>query len=118
MDMQLRDIGSIRAHDHMGQNGFVWFVGMVVDTDDPLKLGRARVRVFGRHSFDEDVLPTHQLPWAQALAPLGNSAAPKSPPIATFVVGFFLDGQLAQQPVMLGCLSGTRYRDSFVSPGE
>ena len=109
------DIGSIRAHDMLGDNGFIWFVGMVVDVDDPLKFGRARVRIFGRHSFDPTVLPTEHLPWAQALAPLGNSEVPKSPPVSTFVVGFFMDGLLAQQPVMIGCLSGLRYRETMVN---
>lgn len=109
----LDDIGLLRAHDFMGKDGFVWFIGQVVDVRDPLEFGRARVRIFGTHSFDDSVLPTEHLPWAQALAPLGNAEAPKSPPIGTFVVGFFLDGQLAQQPVMLGCLSGKRHKETL-----
>ena len=34
----------------MGQDGFVWFVGVVEDRNDPDQLGRARVRCLGFHS--------------------------------------------------------------------
>lgn len=109
-------IGTIVAHDYMGKNGFFWWIGVVEDTDDPLRMGRARVRVFGFHTFDINLLPTEDLPWALALAPLHNPAAPKSPPQSTWVLGFFLDGQIGQQPVMLGVLSGVRTKDTVNFP--
>lgn len=99
----------------MGKNGFFWFVGVVEDTNDPLGLGRARVRIFGLHNEDPTVLPTASLPWALALAPLNNADAPMSPPVTTWVLGFFLDGEIAQQPVMLGCLVGNRYKEVLAS---
>lgn len=106
--------GSIASLDFLGKNGFVWFVGIVVRNDDPLKLGRARVRIFGYHNLDNTLLPNEELPWAHAVSPLGNSTSPKSPPIGTWVIGFFLDGEMAQQPVMLGAINGFRQKDLIV----
>ena len=34
----------------MGLDGFVWFVGVVEDREDPDKQGRVRVRCLGFHS--------------------------------------------------------------------
>ena len=33
----------------MGKDGFVWFVGVVEDRNDPKKVGRVRVRCLGYH---------------------------------------------------------------------
>lgn len=114
--MSLDSIRSISAHEFMGKNGFLWWVGIVEKTpDDPLKLGRAKVRIFGYHHEDVSVMPTEELPWALALAPLNNPSSPKSPPAGTWVLGFFLDGQMAQQPVMLGALPGYRTKTPEVN---
>lgn len=116
--MSLDAFGTMDAHDFMGKDGFVWWIGVVEDNKDPLKMGRARVRIFGFHNekAEQSGIATKDLPWAIALAPLGNSSCPKSPPIATWVLGFFLDGQLAQQPVMIGAIPGYRYQDPRVDP--
>lgn len=112
----LDSIRSLKAHEFMGKNGFIWWIGVVEDFNDPLELGRARVRILGYHHEDDAIMPTNELPWALAIAPLNNAGAPKSPPIASWVLGFFLDGQLAQQPVMLGVLPG--YRTKQVSTSD
>lgn len=104
------------SHHFMGKNGFHWWIGVVEDRNDPLKLGRARVRIFGHHHDSPTVLPTENLQWALALTPLDNPSAPKSPPVASWVFGCFLDGQLAQQPLMLGVLPGYRYKNPDESP--
>jgi hypothetical protein len=104
-------IGSISAHDFMGKNGFFWWIGVVEDRNDPLKIGRAKVRIFGYHTSDQTLLPTEELPWALPVAPLNNPYGVKSPAESSWVLGFFLDGQIAQQPVMLGVLPGVRMRD-------
>ena len=41
-----------------GNNELVWWTGVVEDRDDPEKLGRCRVRVFGHHTADTTLLPT------------------------------------------------------------
>ena len=33
-----------------GLDGFVWFIGVVEDNNDPDKLGRVKVRAYGHHS--------------------------------------------------------------------
>ena len=91
--------------DYAGLNGFIWWVGVVEDRKDPLKLGRCKVRIVGWHASDKMSLPTDKLPWAQAMLPL-NNPHPYAPKESDMVVGFFLDGQNAQQPVMMGVMPG------------
>ena len=37
----------------MGLGGFLWFFGVVEDRQDPLKVGRLRVRIVGVHTQDK-----------------------------------------------------------------
>lgn len=41
------------------------YTGVVEDINDPLKSGRVKVRVFGLHTDDLNLIPTADLPWAQ-----------------------------------------------------
>lgn len=91
--------------EYAGLGGFVWWVGVVEDRNDPLKLGRCRVRIFGWHSESIADCPTKTLPWAQAMMPL-NNANTYTPKESDMVVGFFTDGENAQVPVMMGILPG------------
>ena len=34
-----------------------WFVGLVIDVNDPLKLDRVRVRIQGIHTHDTSLIP-------------------------------------------------------------
>ena len=47
----------------MGLDGFVWFTGVVEDRNDPVKLGRVRVRCLGIHTEDKNEIPTEDLSW-------------------------------------------------------
>ena len=47
-----------------------WFMGIVKDLKDPIKMGRVRVRIFGVHSEDQQEIPDDKLPWAQVMAPV------------------------------------------------
>jgi hypothetical protein len=87
--------------DFAGKNGFTWWMGTVEDRQDPLKLGRCRVRCVGWHSPNKMQLPTNMLPWATPSIPvnMSNVYAPKE---GDMVFGFFVDGEHAQEPVMLG----------------
>ena len=58
------------SKDFAGKNGFIWWVGVVEDRQDPLKLGRCRVRCIGWHAEDKMRLPTEHLPWAMPSFPL------------------------------------------------
>ena len=42
---------------------FVWWQGVVEDRNDPLKLGRCRVRILGYHTDNKQDIPTATLPW-------------------------------------------------------
>lgn len=82
-------------------NSMVWFMGVVEDVNDPLLINRVRVRCIGYHSKDKTLLPTSELPWA----PFISSTAQMSAPMINqgdWVVGFFIDGVMAQQPVVIG----------------
>tara|TARA_B100000470_G_scaffold137242_2_gene106380 strand:+ start:310 stop:2394 length:2085 start_codon:yes stop_codon:yes gene_type:complete len=98
--------------DFMGKEGFVWAVGVVEDRFDPLYLGRCRVRWLGWHTKDKQDLPTDLLPWAFPLMPLTSAAqtgvgtSPTGPVEGTWIMGFFRDGENANDPVMIGTLGG------------
>ena len=61
------------ANFFSGQDGFVWFTGVVEDRDDPEKLGRVRVRCVGYHSDDLEEIPTKDLPWSWVLSTVHTS---------------------------------------------
>ncbi len=89
--------------DFAGKNGFIWWVGIVEKINDPLKLGRCKVRCVGWHTDNKSLLPTDSLPWAQSALP-SNNTNPYPPREGNMVFGFFFDGENAQQPVILGAL--------------
>ncbi len=101
----------------MGKNGYVWWFGTVVSNADPLGVGRCRVRISGWHSEDVRDLPNEALPWAYPILPITNTgtggagSSPVGPVPNTRVFGFFLDGELGQQPIMTGVLAGKKYTD-------
>ena len=96
----------------MGKDGFQWFVGVVEDRNDPKTLGRVRVRCLGYHTEDLVKLPTADLPWAHPMNPItsatvsGVGQSPLGVVEGTWVVGFFADGEAAQQPMIMGTLPG------------
>lgn len=91
---------------------FNWWVGVVEDREDPEKLGRVRVRIFGYHTDNLSILPTEELPWAVIMQPTTSAAvsgigsAPVGLVTGSWVVGFFLDGDDMQQPMIMGSLGG------------
>lgn len=87
-------------------NSFVWWTGIVEDRDDPLKLGRIRVRIFGLHSEDTARIPKENLPWAQIMMPTTGTQSFFGPRPGDWVMGFFQDGPNAQLPVIMGTYSG------------
>ena len=57
-----------------GRDGFIWWNGVVEDRQDPLYLGRCKVRILGWHTEDKTELPTASLPWAQVLMPVTSAS--------------------------------------------
>jgi hypothetical protein len=93
------------SKDFAGKNGFVWWIGIVEDRKDPLKMGRCRVRCVGWHADNKMQLPTEQLPWAMPMLPINNTN-PYAPKEGDMVAGFFTDGEAAQDPVIMGVFPG------------
>ena len=83
-----------------------WFLGEVVNiADDPLKLGRARVRVFGVY----DEIEEEDLPWAQIIVPITHTVHAGNGQtlgllVGAQVFGIFLDGQNSQLPLIVGSI--------------
>jgi len=96
----------------MGLDGFVWFVGVVEDRNDPDALGRVRVRCIGFHTEDISDLPTTDLPWAHVMHPVtdpsmhGMGSTPSFLVEGSYVIGFFRDAGDKQQPIIIGSLPG------------
>lgn len=96
----------------MINNLATWWTGVVEDRDDPEGLGRCRVRIFGYHTPDTNLLPTSDLPWAIPMQSITSAATSGvgSTPVGivpgTWVIGWFLDGGDAQQPLMIGTIAG------------
>ena len=91
---------------------FVWFVGVVEDRMDPMKLGRVRVRCVGYHTDDKTLMPTDTLPWAVPMQDIRSAAisgigmSPTGLVEGSWVVGFFRDGHHAQDPIIMGSIGG------------
>jgi hypothetical protein len=117
----------------VGRDGFVWWIGQVtseekwapnipgrrVETTNQIDGygDRYKVRIFGYHDlqYEDNALSDDDLPWAQIMLPVtaggGGGASFQSPNIrqGTFVFGFFLDGDDAQQPMIMGILGYNNY---------
>ena len=106
----------------MGQDGFIWFVGVVEDRNDPSALGRVRVRCLGYHTTDITDLPTTDLPWAHVMHPVtdpcmhGMGNSPSFLVEGSYVVGFFRDPE-RQQLVIMGTLPGVPEEKADPSKG-
>ena len=98
----------------MGMDGFVWFVGVVEDRNDPSKLGRVRVRCLGYPTADKTLIPTEDLPWAHVMHPVtdpsmqGMGNTPSFLVEGSWVMGFFMDADMKQQPMIMGSLPGVQ----------
>lgn len=93
-------------------NDFTWWFGLVEDVNDPLQVGRARVRCYGFHTLSPDLLPTTDLPWAHVVMPVtsasfqGKGTSPTFLRVGSTVFGFFADGKEGQHPIILGSYPG------------
>ena len=111
---------SLIQSNFIGRDGFRWWVGQVAPEDaqgSQINGGgwgdRVKVRILGYHPEDDIELKNEELPWAHVLkspeAGSGRAGRGKPPKISPgdTVLGFFLDGDNAQQPVILGVFSSS-----------
>ena len=118
------------ATNFVGRDPMQWWIGQVTDPKKgeweksrekqtgkdgkEVYSHRVRVRIVGYHGNDSD-LPDKDLPMAHVLMPPGESSTGGRGRTMNYqggevVVGFFLDGADAQQPVIFGTL----FRQTFV----
>jgi hypothetical protein len=97
----------------LGISNFKWFIGVVEDRHDPLKVGRLKVRCLGIHTSDKNKISTADLPWASVALPVTSSGISGIGHSATGIVegswvwGYFRDGEyLMQELVVVGTLPG------------
>lgn len=90
-----------------------FYIGVVEDRADPLKMGRCKVRIFGIHTDSKTLLPTSDLPWAIPMMSLSSASisgigqAPVGPIPGSWVIILFLDSEDKQQPIMIGTISSS-----------
>lgn len=96
----------------LGREGFVWFIGTVEDREDPKKLGRVRVRALNFHTESQTLIPTGELPWAIIQMPATEASfnkigrSPTGIAVGSTVVGFFMDGNDGNYPIITGTIHG------------
>lgn len=118
------DQSLLKSH-FIGRDGFRWWIGQIAPIDawkSQTEGGgwsyRYKVRILGYHPYSEAELKNEDLPWAQALLPTtagtgsANCAMGVQLQPGDIVVGFFLDGDDAQIPVILGAFANTIQRPS------
>ena len=111
---------SLLKTNFIGRDGFRWWIGQIAPSQaqgDQANGGgwgnRAKVRIFGYHPYTTVELPDEDLPWAIALLGVtdgsgaGNRATSTKLAPGDVVFGFFLDGDNAQQPAILGVFGRT-----------
>jgi len=103
--------------DYLGRDGYTWWIGEVEGIKDPSGLGRVQVRILGWYTGHKKkeaytkVIPTKDLPWANVLLPADqpgtkNAGTTTELQPGAWVLGFFLDGDEAQLPIVLGSFRG------------
>lgn len=93
---------------NLGQNMIYW-IGEVVDVNDPHQSGRVKIRVYGHHD-DRTNIPDSALPWAQVTqsptsAAIGRiGSAPVGLVVGSRVIGFWADSSDLQYPLVIGSM--------------
>ena len=122
--------GLFKRH-FVGRDNFIWWLGQIVDetkwsgnipgyrtptTEDHKGFEyRYKVRIMGYHTAAPSQLKDDDLPWASVMYPVtagaGTGGLSQTPNLkqGMFVYGFFLDGEDAQQPIIMGVLGYNQY---------
>ena len=111
---------SLLKSNFLGRDGFRWWIGQIPPGDS---LGaqnkgggwgnRFKVRILGYHPYSKEDLADEDLPWAGCLLPAtsGTGASNFAESVkyrpGDVVVGFFMDGDNAQIPMIMGAFGRT-----------
>ena len=111
---------SLIKSNFIGRDSFRWWIGQIAPIESHKSQvegkgwgNRHKVRILGYHPFSKESLPDDDLPWASVLLPpTGGSGGAnyfRSDRIrpGDVVIGFFLDGDNAQIPVIFGLYGRT-----------
>lgn len=127
--------------NHVGKDGFIWWIGQVapadvwkgqsnianyLDSDSSKKNWpeRCKVRIIGYHTFRKGELEDKDLPWAHIMidpafgSGQGGEGTTSNLAGGETCFGFFLDGDDAQQPVIVGLLHRDRNVKNFPEDEE
>lgn len=124
---------SLLKSNFVGKDGFIWWIGQIappavwrderseIDSDSGWAY-RCKVRIIGYHTFDGSTLPDQDLPWAHVMVdPVDGSAQAGLGKKHNLVggetaFGFFLDGDDAQQPVVVGLIYRNKNTPNLITP--
>ena len=126
---------SLLKSNFTGRDGFTWWIGRVANhkfwkqtdeimTQSGAKGHRVKVRIIGYHPWNTEELPENDLPWAEVLnSPNVGSGQLSRGETMNLVggetaVGFFMDGEEAQQPVIFGLLHRQGNVPDSIKPQE
>ena len=113
----------------LGRDGFTWWIGQIapyedadgnplnsmIDTESSWGAPRYKVRIMGYHPYTTAELGDENLPWALVMRPpgTGTGSGGMSKTIhfnqGDTVIGFFLDNENAQQPIIMGAIGNSKY---------
>ncbi len=108
--------------DYLGRDGYTWWIGEVENIKDPSEIGRVQVRILGwytghkaKQAYTKE-MPTKVLPWAQVLLPTDKAQTKGTGTTCglqpgAWVMGFFLDGDEAQLPIVMGAFRGFQVKE-------
>lgn len=106
---------SILQSNFIGRDGFRWWIGEIApkDSSDGKWGNREKVRILGYHPFNEKDLANKDLPWAICMLPTTSGTGAANISSSTKlrpgdrVIGFFMDGDNGQIPMIIGSLGRT-----------
>jgi hypothetical protein len=121
---------SLFKSNFLGRDGFRWWIGQIPpESAHGAQINgggwgnRFKVRIMGYHPYNLTELSDEDLPWAQCLLSTtsgtgaGNNATSVKISPGDVVFGFFLDGDNAQTPVIMGCFGRTSQVLTSNTPG-
>lgn len=100
-----------------GQDGFLWWYGVVEDRKDPLQIGRYKIRILNHHPESKIEMPTEDLPWACPELPLDHMTNVVGLMEGDWCRGYFVDGPVGQIPVVCAYVPGIPEKEADPTKG-